>query len=98
MDTHYASLSTIDTRELERLAGAPGSALAAAAPSAAPKTREHTPRAARYRWKEPSSALGRLDAAIYGLWQVRDDCHMQAWRDAVLTGPHMALFTAIWNK
>jgi hypothetical protein len=98
MDTHYASLSPIDPRELERLAGLLDSALAAAATAAAPKTREHTPRGARYRWKEPSSALARLDAAIYGLWQVRDDCHMQAWRDAGLSGPQMALVTAIWNK
>ena len=25
--------------------------------------------------------MARLDAAIYGLWQFRDDCHVQAWRD-----------------
>jgi hypothetical protein len=98
MEAHYASLAPIAADELERLAGLFESALAALSTSAAPKTREHTPRAARYRWKEPSSPLARLDAAIYGLWQVRDDCHMQAWRDAGLTGPAMHLFTAIWHK
>jgi hypothetical protein len=98
MEAHYASLAPIGADELARLADLFESALAAAAVSPAPQTREHTPRAARYRWKEPSSPLARLDAAIYGLWQVRDDCHMQAWRDAGLTGPAMHLFTAIWHK
>jgi len=98
MEAHYASLSPIDPVELERLAGLLDSALAAAATSSVPETREHTPRGARYRWKEPSSAMARLDAAIYGLWQVRDDCHMQAWRDAGMTGPAMHLLTGIWNK
>ncbi|MDP9320887.1 MAG: hypothetical protein M3P16_07305 [Chloroflexota bacterium] len=98
MEAHYASLSPIDAGDLERLAGLLESALAAAATAPAPKTREHTPRGARYRWKEPSSAMARLDAAIYGLWQVRDDCHTQAWRDAGMTGPAMHLFTGIWNK
>lgn len=98
MEAHYASLSPIDAAELERLAGLLAGALAAAASSPAPKTRQHTPRAARYRWKEPSSTMARVDAAIFGLWQVRDDCHLQAWQDAGMTGPAMHLFTGIWNK
>ena len=98
MDTYFATLAPIDAADLARLAGLFESALAAAAAAPAPQTRDHTPRAARYRWTEPSSPMGRLDAAIYGLWQVRDDCHMQAWRDAGLTGPAMHLFTAIWRK
>jgi len=98
MDAYFASLAPIDPTELARLAGLFDSALAAASSSPAPKTREHTPRAARYRYKEPSSAMALLDAAIYGLWQVRDDCHMQAWRDAGLTGPATHLLTAIWHK
>jgi len=98
MDAYFASLAPIDATELARLAGLFESALAALSTSPAPKTREHTPRAARYRYKEPSSAMARLDAAIYGLWQARDDCHMQAWRDAGLSGPAMHLLTAIWHK
>jgi hypothetical protein len=98
MEAHYASLSPIDPGELGRLAGLLDSALAAAATSPAPRTREHTPRGARYRWRDPSSPMARLDAAIYGLWQVRDDCHMQAWRDAGMRGPVMHVFTTIWNK
>lgn len=94
---YYASLSPIDAGELERLAGVLDTALAAVASSPDPQTREHTPRAARYRWTEPSSAMARLDAAIYGLWQVRDDCHMQAWRDAGLTGPALDVLTRAWR-
>ena len=98
MEAHYASLSPIAAPELERLATLLDSALTAALASPEPKTREHAPRAPRYRWKEPSSAMARLDAAIYGLWQFRDDCHMQAWRDAGLEGPAMPLLTAAWQK
>ena len=98
IDAHFASLAPIASDELDRLAGLLDAAYQAAATSTEPATREHTPRAARYRWKDPSSALARLDAAIYGLWQVRDDCHMQAWRDAGMSGPAMHLFTGVWNK
>ncbi|HLZ48798.1 MAG TPA: hypothetical protein VKR80_09140 [Candidatus Limnocylindria bacterium] len=98
MEAHYASLSPVPAPELERLATLLDSALTAALASPEPRTREHAPRAARYRWKEPSSAMARLDAAIYGLWQFRDDCHVQAWRDAGLEGPAMPLLTAAWQK
>ncbi len=98
MDAHFATQVPIDATDLGRLAGLFESALAAASVAPAPQTREHTPRVARYRWKEPTSGMARLDAAIYGLWQVRDDCHMQAWRDAGLSGPAMHLVTAIWHN
>jgi hypothetical protein len=98
MEAHYASLTPIAADEVARLAGLFDSALGALSTSSAPKTQEHTPRAARYRYKEPSSAMARLDAAIYGLWQARDDCHMQAWRDAGLAGPIVHLMTAVWHK
>ena len=98
MEAYYGSLSPIDPAEIKRLATLLDDARAAVVASSDPKTREHTPRGARYRWTEPASAMARLDAAIYGLWQFRDDCHTQAWRDAGLAGPAMHLFTAIWNK
>ncbi len=98
IDAHFASLSPIPADELEQLAGLLDQALRAASASAEPTTREHTPRAARYRWQEPSSAMARLDAAIFGLWQVRDDCHVQAWRDAGLAGPALDVLTKLWRK
>ena len=98
IDAHYASLASIPTDELERLADLLDQAFRATSTSAEPKTREHTPRAARYRWQEPSSAMARLDAAIVGLWQVRDDCHVQAWRDAGLAGPALDVLTKLWRK
>ena len=97
IDAHYASLAPIAKDELDRLAALLDAAYQAAATSKEPATREHTPRAARYRWQEPSSAMARLDAAIYGLWQVRDDCHVQAWRDAGLTGPALDVLTRAWK-
>ena len=98
IDAHYASLSPIPSGELTSLADLLDQAFRAASASAEPATREHTPRAARHRWQEPSSAMARLDAAIFGLWQVRDDCHVQAWRDAGLAGPALDVLTKIWRN
>jgi len=97
IDAHYASLTPIAKDELDPLAALLDDAYRAAATAKEPATREHTPRGARYRWQEPSSAMARLDAAIYGLWQVRDDCHVQAWRDAGLSGPALDVLTRVWK-
>jgi hypothetical protein len=97
MDTYFAGLSPIDGADLARLAGLLDDALGACLAAPEPRTRDHTPRAARYRWKEPSSPFARLDAAVYGLWQVRDDCHVQAWGDAGLTGPAVDVVTRVWR-
>lgn len=97
IDAHYASLVPIPLGELEELAGLLDQAYRAAATAADPKTRDHTPRGARYRWQEPTSPMARLDAAIYGLWQVRDDCHVQAWSDAALPGPALDVLTKVWR-
>jgi hypothetical protein len=98
MAAYFAGLAPIGAAELERLAGLLDDALAACVASPEPKTREHTPRAARYRWQDPSSPFARLDAAIYGLWMVRDDSHVQAWRDAGLRGPAIDVLTHAWRK
>jgi hypothetical protein len=98
IDAYFAGLTPVDAHDLEQLARLLDDALTACLAAPAPKTREHTPRAARYRWQEPSSSFARLDAAIYGLWQVRDDCHVQAWRDASLTGPSLDVLTRVWRK
>lgn len=98
IDAHFASLTPVAAAELEELAALLDQAFQAAAASAEPATREHTARAKRYRWQEPSSPMARLDAAVYGLWMVRDDCHMQAWRDAGLAGPALDVLTKVWRK
>jgi helix-turn-helix protein len=98
IDGYFAGLSPIPTEDLEQLGRLLDDALSACVAAPEPKTREHTPRAARYRWQKPSSAFARLDAAVYGLWQVRDDCHVQAWRDAGLTGPALDALTRLWRK
>jgi len=97
IDGYFAGLAPIDAADLERLARLLDDALAACLAAPEPRTRDHTPRAARYRWQEPSSAFARLDAAVYGLWQVRDDCHVQAWRDAGLTGPAVDVLSRVWR-
>ncbi len=97
MDRYFAGLTPIGAADLDQLAMLLDEALAACVKAADPKTRDHTPRAARYRWKEPSSPFGRVDAAIYGLWQVRDDCHVRAWRDAGLTGPTVDALSRVWR-
>ena len=98
IDAHYASLVPIAAGDLKRLAELLDVAFGASATAAEPETREHTPRAMRYRWQPPSSAMAKLDAAIYGLWQIRDDCHVQAWRDAGLSGPAVDVLTRAWHK
>ena len=98
IDAHYASLTPIAAHELDELAALLDQAFHAASTSAEPKTRDHTVRAKRYRWQEPSSPMARLDAAVYGLWMVRDDCHRQAWRDAGLAGPALDVLTKVWRK
>jgi len=97
IDGYFAGLAPIDAPELDRLARLLDDALAACVAAQEPRTRDHTPRAARYRWQEPSSSFARLDAAVYGLWQVRDDCHVQAWRDAGLTGPAVDVLSRVWR-
>lgn len=98
IDGYFAGLSPIEGADLERLASLLDEALAACAGAPEPTTRDHTPRAARYRWQEPSSPFARLDAAVYGLWQVRDDCHVQAWSEARLRGPVLDVLTRIWRR
>src|SRR2546430_278004 len=46
----------------------------------------------------PAGSCAQLDAAVYGLWQVRDDCHFAAWRAAGLAGPDVEVLTRIWRR
>ena len=50
-------------------------------------------------WLIPLTAgLVVLAPAVYGLWQVRDDCHMAAWRASALSGPEVEVLTRIWRE
>ena len=74
-------------------------AFRAGAKASEPTKRVHTPFAFGYRGDEPpAGSFAQLDAAIYGLWQVRDDCHMAAWRVSDLTGPEVEVLTRTWRE
>jgi hypothetical protein len=95
---HYASLTPIPTDELAELARLLDRAFLAAAKSGEPAKRQHTPFAFGYRGDDlPAGSFAQLDAAVYGLWQVRDDCHMAAWRASGLTGPEIEVLTRTWR-
>ena len=96
---HYATLTPLPKRELAELAGFLDRAFLAGAKASEPAKRLHTPFAFSYRGDEPpAGSFAELDAAIYGLWQVRDDCHMAAWQGSGLSGPEVEILTRIWRE
>lgn len=96
---HYAALTTLPKADLAELARLLDRAFFAAAKSREPVKRQHTPFAFAYRGDEPpEGSFAQLDAAVYGLWQVRDDCHMAAWRATDLSGPEVELLTRLWRE
>jgi hypothetical protein len=96
---HYASLDPLPKEELAELARLLDRAFLAAAKAPEPSKRQHTPFAFAYRGDgPPEGSFAQLDAAVYGLWQVRDDCHMAAWRASGLTGPEVELLTRLWRE
>jgi hypothetical protein len=96
---HYATFAPLPANDLAGLATALDRAFEASANAAALRVRKHTPFALAYRGDAPpTGSFAQLDAAIYGLWQVRDDCHMSAWSEAGLSGPELELLTRLWRK
>ncbi len=96
---HFAALSPIAVNELGELADLLGRALDAGLAALSADHRDHAPRASRYRAHVPqTSALARLDSAVYGLSQVRDDCHVAAWRAAGIDGPTLDVLTRVWRR
>jgi hypothetical protein len=96
--SHYASLSPLSKSELAELARLLDRAFRAGADAAEPRVRLHTPFAFGYRGEEPpDGSFAQLDAAVYGLWQVRDDSHVAAWQEAGLKGPEVELLTRVWR-
>jgi hypothetical protein len=96
---HYATLEPLPKEELAELARLLDRAFLAAARASEPAQRQHTPFAFGYRGEDPpAGSFAHLDAAIYGLWQVRDDCHMAAWRASALSGPEVEILTRVWRE
>jgi len=96
---HYATLTPLPKGDLAELARLLDKAFQAAAKASEPATRLHTPFALGYRGDEPpAGSFAQLDAAVYGLWQVRDDCHIAAWRSAGRSGPEVEVLTRLWRE
>lgn len=96
---HYTTLHPLPKEELAELARLLDRAFLAAAKASEPSKRQHTPFAFAYRGDDPpAGSFAQLDAAVYGLWQVRDDCHMAAWRASDLSGPEVELLTRLWRE
>jgi hypothetical protein len=96
---HYATLTPIPKKDLAELARLLDRAFLVAAEASEPARRQHTPFAFGYRGDDPEpGSFAQLDAAVYGLWQVRDDAHMAAWRASRLSGPEVELLTRIWRN
>ena len=96
---HYASLTPIPKEELADLARLLDRAFFAVAKTIEPGKRRHTPFAFGYRVDDPpAGSFAQLDAAVYGLWQVRDDCHMAAWGASGLGGPDVEVLMRTWRE
>jgi hypothetical protein len=96
---HYATLRPIPEEDLAELARLLDRAFLASAKAAEPARRQHTRFAFGYRGDDPpTGSFAQLDAAVYGLWQVRDDCHMAAWRTSGLSGPEVEVLTRMWRE
>ncbi|TMF27463.1 MAG: hypothetical protein E6I28_03410 [Chloroflexi bacterium] len=97
---HYATLAPIPKDELALLARLLDRAFESGVKASEPRERMHTPFAIAYRAGDdpPDGSFAQLDAAIYGLWQVRDDCHFAAWRASRLGGPELEVLTRVWRR
>ena len=96
---HYATLTPLPKDDLAELARLLDRAFVASAKADEPKKRQHTAFAFGYRGDEPpAGSFAQLDVAVYGLWQVRDDCHMAAWRASGRSGPEVEVLTRLWRE
>ena len=96
---HYATLTPLPKDDLAELARLLDRAFLASAKADEPKKRQHTAFAFGYRGDEPpAGSFAQLDVAVYGLWQVRDDCHLAAWRASGRSGPEVEVLTRLWRE
>jgi DNA-binding MarR family transcriptional regulator len=95
---HYRTLSPLPASELDKLARLLDRAFEATARADEPTHRTHTAWGFAYRGDNTDGgSFAQLDASVYGLWQVRDDCHISAWRAADFSGPDIEVLTRIWR-
>lgn len=95
---HLETLEPIPLALLARLADLLERAFLASAAAAPAAPHAHIPRAFRYREGTASAhPMVALDNAIYGLWMVRDDCHVAAWHGRGLRGPDLNVLTQLWR-
>ncbi|HUG55703.1 MAG TPA: hypothetical protein VMJ92_01390, partial [Candidatus Limnocylindrales bacterium] len=96
---YLGTLHPIPDADLARLADLLELAFRASQDAPEPAARAHTAWGLRFRGTEPpDSAMVALENAVYGLWMVRDDCHLAAWRSAGLDGPTVEVLTRIWRN
>lgn len=95
---HLETLEPAPLPQLTRLADLLERAFLASAPAAPAAPHAHTPRAFRFREGSTSAhPMVALDNAVYGLWMVRDDCHVAAWHGRGLRGPDLNVLTQLWR-
>ena len=63
-----------------------------------PLIKAHQARTQRRLPVEKAPALVQVEWAILGLWEVRDDAHMAAWRAYRFSGPVFDILSRIWSK
>ncbi len=63
-----------------------------------PVVKAHQGRTQRRLSVEGAPDLVKVEWAILGLWEARDDAHIAAWRAYGFTGPVFDILTRIWNK
>ncbi len=93
-----AKLEPVPLADLARLGELLEQAFVAVATAPEPARRDFLPRTFRFRGGVPAPhAMVALENAIHGLWTVRDDCHVAAWRAAGLDGPALDALTRLWR-
>jgi len=95
---HLETLEPIPLPQLARLADLLERAFLASAAAVPEVPHAHTPRAFRFREGTASThPMVALENAVYGLWLVRDDCHVGAWHGRGLRGPDLNVLTYVWR-
>jgi hypothetical protein len=63
-----------------------------------PSVKAHQARTQRRLGVDGAAPLVRIEWAVLGLWEVRDDAHIAAWRAYGFRGPVLDILSHIWRK